>query len=81
MLVVVCRLSGVDVDYRMFLSVMFVCLLVVACRLSSADFKLSGCICPWLLGVGCRVVVVDCICMCRLSPSFSIVGAQLFSPL
>jgi hypothetical protein len=61
MLVVVCRLSGVDVDYRLVLSVIVVCLLVVACRLSSADFKLSGCICPWLLLVlGCWVSVFGC---------------------
>ncbi len=69
--VIGCRLSDVVVECLLYLSVVVVCclLLVVGCRLLSADCELSVVGCRWLLLVsGCRVSDVGCwllFCLCR----------------
>jgi hypothetical protein len=58
------RLSAVAVECRLYLSVVVVrccLLLVVGCRLFSADCELSVVGCRWLLLVpGCRMSGVGC---------------------
>jgi len=70
-------LTDVGFYWSFYLSVVVVCCWDVGWRLSSADCRLSGVTtvsdCCWT--PDCRMLIVDC--QCRVSVSFSIVGAQL----
>jgi hypothetical protein len=61
-MVVGCRLSGVGVDCRLYLSVVgSFLLLIIGFRLPSADCRLLCVpvgVCCWFLLVGCRLLVV-----------------------
>jgi hypothetical protein len=61
MLAVGCRVSGVGFDCKLKLSVVDALLLVIRCRMSVSVVVVAS----WLLGDGCRVLIVGC--WCRLT--------------
>ncbi len=59
-IVIPCRLSGVGVDFRFYLSVIVVIvgLSGVGCQVLTVDVGATVSGCCWFLVVGCRVLVI-----------------------